>query len=888
MDDSRETTMIRTQDDVSISTVRALALATLLSTLLSTTPVATAAGLDEPAWPEPPDWLLSGDFDGDGRFDLLSAAAGGTHLYLSSGDGAGGFAPPRSRTLPGRLTALAAGEVNRRDGLADFAVAVHGDAGAALLVFDSPRGAFDARAERYALPAAASEVAFGRFDDDPWGDAAAVTGEEVILVRGRDRRLSWQDPRGPAAPAEVVRENLAPWKTAVGGTGEGSAGDRGTGDGGGAILMVDSTGDGADFIPGDGDCDTAGGVCTLRAAIEEANALGGLDTVTFAPGLVAPIVLAGPLGVSDPIFIDGTSHPGFAGSPIVEIDASGSVTSALTLGAGSDGSTVRGLVIHGAPGAGIVISASSGNTLAGNYLGTDLTGTAALGNVDGVRITGASVGNVIGGLGEGDGNLISGNSSDGVELAVEAALTDTLVRGNLIGTDASGLLALGNGEHGLYVGSPSGTFGGTTADARNVIAFNGMHGVYLRDDDNLVQGNYIGVAADGTAAGNLGSGVYFGPPGSVASTVGGTAAGAGNVISANAGDGVQLDVGVDTLVQGNYIGTDPTGLVALGNGGHGVCDGCLGGFRNTIGGTVAGAGNVISANTLDGYSTGTFDSVVQGNIVGLGADGETLLGNGGFGIRGSDTLVGGSAPLAGNLVSANGDTGIQIGTDTAVLGNRVGVTESGAAAGNGGYGVYLVGVRTAVGGTASGEANLIANNTDDGVAVAPFNALNTISGNSIFANGGLGIDLDEDGVTVNDPGDPDTGSNDLQNFPVITAANAGNGSISGTLDSAAGVHVVEVFSSFGCDAAGNGEGTVYLGSGTVTADGSGTGVPFTLTVHPSFATGDAITATATNPGGSTSEFSTCLDATLTTIAIFADGFESGDVTAWSSSVRSAR
>ena len=952
-------------------------------------------------WPVRPDWLLSGDFDADGRTDLLAAAAGGEALYLRYGAGSGSFSALSSKSLPGKLTALTVGEVNRRDGLSDLAVAIEGPGGAAVLVFESPEGAVVAEAERIGLPAAATAVFIGRFDEDQHGDLVVVSRREVMLVSGRDRRLSWQAPGG-VTPARIQRTPVAApvvasctgnfagdatlelaleaesgqlqvyswaaaddgspidplishldpgersrwlslrlpgrahdalmgwdssghrlWQMAPGGE-LSAARPRATWGPAGLDLkavatsglqsvasglvvleqgridplwvtftkglgfVVDSVGDLGDALPGDGVCEAIDGTCTLRAAIVEANAIAGLDTITFTAGVTVAILLGSPLTVTDPVILDGTSHPDFIDAPVVELDASGmGGGSALDLGAGSDGSTVRGLVIHGAPEAGIKIGGSGGNTIAGNYLGTGVAGASAMGNGDGIKIVGTAVGNVLGGLAPGDGNLISGNSSDGIDLEVSGAVTDTLVQGNRIGTDASGLLALGNAEHGIHIGSASGTFGGTTPAALNLIAFNGMHGIFLRASDNLVQGNWIGVSAAGTAAGNLGDGVNFGGgPGSGESTIGGTSAGAGNVISGNGGDGVRFAIGVDNLVQGNRIGTDPTGLIAVGNGGYGVCDGCSGGFRNTIGGVVAGAGNVISANTLAGYATGSFDSVVQGNIIGLAADGEGLLGNGGAGVAGSDTLVGGSAPLAGNLISANTGAGVTIGTDTAILGNRIGVTASGAAAGNGGFGVQVLGVRTDVGGAAVGEGNVIAFNGSDGVAVTDFGSLNTISGNSIFGNTGLGIDLDDDGVTANDSGDPDVGSNDLQNFPVLTSANAGNGAITGTLDGVAGaLHVLEVFASAGCDPSGNGEGGTYLGSGTVTTDGSGTGVAFAFAVHPIFAVGSAITATATNPGGSTSEFSACLDATLTTISIFSDGFESGDTTGWSSATR---
>ncbi|MEM7585968.1 MAG: hypothetical protein AAF560_21440 [Acidobacteriota bacterium] len=846
---------------------------------IATTPVQATSSLANHAWPIEPDWLLHGDFNADGVPDQVAAETGGTLLYLRSGDGSGDFEAATHRALPGRLTALAAGEINRRDGLIDLALALESEAGFEVWVLESPHGAFDARPERIDVATPADALRLARLDDDAYRDLEIRSGDDVMVVLGRDRRLSWQSSEPVAAPRRSSGAAAARLAAAA------PVSPRPTPKAGGAFV-VDSAGDGDDAMPGDSLCETATTTCTLRAAIDEANALGGLDTITFSASIVTAIAVGSPLIVTDPLVIDGTSHPAFAGTPVVELDASGlsgpATDTIIRLAAGSDGSTVRGLVIHSSPGNGISIIASGGNVIRGNYLGTDPSGTMALPNVNGIEISGVAPGNVIGGTADGDGNLISGNTADGIAIAIATGLTGTLVQGNFIGTAADGLADLGNGEHGIDSGSPEATIGGTAAGARNVIAFNGMHGINLGDDDTLVQGNFIGVALDGSAAGNLLDGVHFGDPGSVESTVGGAVASARNVISANGRDGIRIRVGVDILVQGNFIGLDPTGSFERGNGGFGVCDGCVGGFRNTIGGSVAGAGNVISANAMGGYATGTFDSVVQGNIIGLDVTGEIALGNGGDGVSGAE-VIGGSADGAGNLISANLGVGIRPVTDGTVLGNRIGVTESGGDAGNTGAGILAESTaRATLGGTLPGEANVIAFNGGGGVLVTSFGSLNTISGNAIFGNDGLGIDLDDDGITTNDAGDLDTGSNDLHNFPVLSVANAAARIITGTLDSNDGAtHTIEVFANASCDASDNGEGVTYLGSTTVTTI-DGEAAAFTVTGTAGFSAGDAITATATSPGGSTSEFSACLDATALEIELFSDDFESGDTSAWGS------
>jgi hypothetical protein len=191
-----------------------------------------------------------------------------------------------------------------------------------------------------------------------------------------------------------------------------------------------------------------------------------------------------------------------------------------------------------------------------------------------------------------------------------------------------------------------------------------------------VVGNFLGTDPTGsTAAGNCGSGLFVN---AASATIDGTAAAAGNVISANSNAGALL-VGASVLVQGNRIGTDATGEHALGNGGDGVL---VKGASATIGGTVAGAGNLISANSVNGIALETTGALVQGNLVGIDAANTTTLGNG-YGIA-ADTgarvaTIGGTSAAARNVVSGNVNIGIDIlGPSALVEGNYVGVDATGA------------------------------------------------------------------------------------------------------------------------------------------------------------------------------------------------------------------
>ena len=253
----------------------------------------------------------------------------------------------------------------------------------------------------------------------------------------------------------------------------------------GATLTVDSTADTADFSTADGVCDTDDGVgdgpCTLRAAIEQANFDAGADTIEFS------IAGAGPHAISPgsalptitgPVIIDGTSEPDFVSTPIVELDgtSAGAAVDGLRITAGD--STVKGLVVNSFSGAGIELATGGGNTISGNYIGTDPTGTIDLGNDEGVVIDLGDF-NTIGGTALGAGNVISGNDGHGIRISTVSA-SENEVLGNLIGTQADGISALGNSLHGVFLeGFAHGAIGGSAAGAANTIAFNGGDGVYV-------------------------------------------------------------------------------------------------------------------------------------------------------------------------------------------------------------------------------------------------------------------------------------------------------------------------------------------------------------------------------------------------------------------------
>lgn len=787
-------------------------------------------------------------------------------------------------------------------------------------------------------------------------------------------------------------------------------------------LIVNSTQDLGDESRGDDDCSTGGTVtvasglqapeCTLRAAIEEANASAAADTIVFnIPGGAGTISPGSPLpAIVQPLTIDGASQPG------TRIDGTNA-------GTGADGlltraeATVRGLRIGGFDGAGIHVASSctsmqgnvigsdapggagnrvgllleacarvggaernvvSGNrdagvrtalsapasvSITGNYVGTSAAGTEPVPNGTGIAVAG-SFGPSIG------GNTVSGNLRWGVEIA--ANVNGTSITGNRIGTDAAGQAALANGA-----AAPAGASAGGILDAGNATAIGspgagnvvsgnvakadeyGHRGaVYLAGSNTTVKGNLVGTSADGLRAlGNDGPGVF-------ASrlcrdcAIGGPSAPDRNVVSGNRGPGILTE---HATVTGNVVGLDASGAAALPNLGGGVEAKLLqlGSAAN-----VEISGNVVSGNipfgiklAADGYAN-THGHLVR-NIVGLGADGSTVLGNKGPGIwidasaalsRAGATIGDPNVAGSGNVVSGNLGDGVLVegALATAVLGGNLigtdasghcpGASASGCPFGNRGNGVAAVGIDADVPGTAvsiggpitrstwscQGWCNVIAGNWQAGVRIVrsrpvgvegnnigadsdgspgPGNGLdgvviedswqlevtgnriasnrngvvvieagaeiegavdNTIRENSFLSNSALSIDLGGNGPTANDPVDVDSGPNGLQNYPVLDRVTPGTGgtTVRGRLNTAAlGRYTIDLYTG-GLSCAGR---QVYTTEVTTDLMGDAS---FTALI-PRLEPGAGVAAIATSHdlfgyAASTSEFSRCAFPPATT------------------------
>jgi hypothetical protein len=629
--------------------------------------------------------------------------------------------------------------------------------------------------------------------------------------------------------------------------------------------------------------DTTPGEVTLRDVLTavstqapSGNAAAGTagNTVKFAigaPGSVQTIALGGGNVVaalpalSRTVFLDGWSQGGahYSGPPLVVLDGTAAGTNAdgLSFIAGSDGSTVRGLVLESFDGNAIVLNGTRRNLIAGNYLGTDASGRLDKGNSStGVYLHGGATANTVGGTAAGAANVLSANHIAGIALG-DAGTSGNVILGNLIGTNAAGTDGLGNRNFGVFIAGEStrNTVGGTAARAGNVISGNGF-GVFIHNPGtsaNLIVGNLIGTARNGLPTlGNTQAGILL-DDGASANTVGGTAAGAANLISGN-NTGVEIDLPGTSknVVLGNLIGLDRTGRTAPAYFTDGVRI-AYGATGNTIGGTGPGAANVISGGAFDvelAYD-GTSGNAVLGNLLGTDRTGKVALANFGFGVfinsGATDNTVGGASAGAGNVI-AGGEIGVEIDENfghgptsgNVVRGNFIG-TDRGRTLnlGNRGDGIVVGGAsHTTILG------NAIAFNLGYGVELLGSTATGvSILGNSIWANAVSGIELTADGPSRNEA-DPFAVPNNGQAPPVITSRTLTG--VSGTLSSVANTTFrIELFGS-----PTRGQGKTFLGAVLVTTGADG-GASFTARVAAP-PPGDFVTATATNlTTGDTSEFS---------------------------------
>jgi CSLREA domain-containing protein len=630
-------------------------------------------------------------------------------------------------------------------------------------------------------------------------------------------------------------------------------------------ITVDSTGDAPDANVGNGVCDDGSGNCTLRAAIEEANSEAGPQTISFniAPlnGTVKTISPASSLpDIDSEIHIDGFTQddavPNTADMPEpmnaeirVMIDGSSLATSeaGFQYGSTATGSSVKGLSIVNCPGSAIAIYYVSNITVSGVYLGVE---------------------------------------PDGITSGTNGADDNSATPVN------TGYNVTANNSPGIKVGGsmPEDRFISVASAGRSIQIASGS-------DNGIVQGGYIGVAADGeTAISNAGGGVgIFDSADDF--LVGGTIPGARNLVSGNTvsgATGITVDNVSGGVIQNNLVGTDWTGLVALPNS-TGINVG-TGSTDILVGGGTDAERNVVGASNIVGMHIGGADNVVSGNYVGLGADGVTDLSGGQSGVTfqlgATGNVLGGLTAGERNAITNATNANIALlgiaggastVTENQIIGNYIGTDVEGNQQAGSSVGVALVGnvAGNVIGGITPSASNLIYSSTlsIQNVSIAgvlPDSAKNAFLRNQIIGGANnIGIEQCVDtnanfacdanvGHDVNDVGDGDTGPNGLMNHPIIKKIHQVGSQITFTVDldaadSPVNQYRLEFFSNDTTDSSGYGRGENFIGA-QVLSPGEDQEVTFTLSSDTNItAKTFSSTTTAVDAGeiigfGATSEF----------------------------------
>jgi hypothetical protein len=632
---------------------------------------------------------------------------------------------------------------------------------------------------------------------------------------------------------------------------------------------------------------SASGPGSLQQAIIDANATAGADVIQFNIAGAAPFVISGmaDMPLTDAVTIDGTSQPGYSGAPLIEIrgDTDGeqidvNVSDCIISGLSfteqfkavvfwAPNSTVRDCYFGLKPDGVTQTECSFGvemessydvvgpnnvfvgsadrpldidngahhNSVIGNTFGLDASGNNSLVVPTGLLISGSD--NTIGGDDAASRNVINYR-----DYGIRIFGNRNVVKGNWIGFDKPGLRTFGFPSIGIYLQSGSDNVIGTPGAPPNLVI--GNDALWVDHAFNTtIQNNWIGFNTQGVVTMNRPSDGIYVRNGSSGTQIGGGSAGARNYVGNFNNNGIHIEDSTFTTIQGNTIGLDPiNGAQALNHLGIRI-------DRSSnllIGGSNSGEGNLISGNVAGivfaSRPSGTDQAVIKGNYIGTDATGNAARGNSDDGITISygptHITIGGPEPGAGNVISANGGFGIDIGfsfdsssatNDVLVQGNRIGIA--------------AIDGFPAMPNTAGGISNA-------------FGVRNHYTQNSIAYTGTKGI-LPK---IANDPGDSDAGANNGQNFPVLSPvlSDGTTAQVIGSLNSTANTTFTIEFFQNSVDqtsGGGPGEGAKYFGSTSVTTDGSGNAT-FDTTFPVSIALGRYVTSTATDAAGNTSCFST--------------------------------
>lgn len=683
--------------------------------------------------PRAPDFLGTGDFDGDDRLDIVTASRDGDSLHLLSGDGVGGLNQGVEIELPGNVTALAAGEINRADGLTDLAVGVVRESGPAMLVYEGPLGALRSQPETFPLPGPTSDLAIGQLDDDPALDLAVAAGNRLTLIHGRDRRLSLNErERAKVGPAKIEsrefdfsinslclgefrragraevalldddgvvrrlsRSGIGQWELGdvAGSSGFARGLARARLTAGDDLLLIDPVAREVRVMGLDSDGETvrtaalqSGGepVATLPMRL---NAHARDSLVVISRHRVNPSVMLQEAGQT---YIVNKTDDHDDGECTPDDCTLREAIVAANANPGPDQisfnlrieRSVAGVVIGQRSESAAPPRAPSPIVITHESELPEIVDSVVIDGTTQPRFAGSPLIRLRGTrlfISNKGGTTLRGLSVHFIEIRRNVDTVDpiqgNIIEGNWVGDDASDPSVSGS-DPGIFLRFCTDTIiGGPSAHARNVISGNRGNGV---DVDNatgvLIQGNYIGVDPSGNVAlPNRGEGINQ-DEAPVALRI------LDNVISGNE-RGILLDRERNGLIQGNIIGGNADGSAAIPNLRDGIQ---LRNVQITIGGTTRRARNVISGNGGNGLGLGLSGVLIQGNLIGTDASGSRSLGNSEHGIYAfaqSGLNIGGEIASAGNVISGNGKYGIELELAEAIIQNNlIGVDASGTRA----------------------------------------------------------------------------------------------------------------------------------------------------------------------------------------------------------------
>jgi hypothetical protein len=716
------------------------------------------------AAPVRPDVIGTGDFNADGHWDVVSAQLGGASLYWMPGDGHGSLGEPRTVRLPGIVTAASVGEINRADGLQDVVVAIDSDAGPRLLVFEGPAGALEHDPEIIVLPAPATSIVLGQLDDGYEMDVAVASGNNLVAVKGRDRKLSLSEDRRSQVEKPDIENRQMPFEMIALTIGRFNIED--------PIQIAALSPDGVVHVIGRDKKQSWGRIADEVSTPRLGDAMSA--NVLEVKGSMLVTARVSVSGFDDIVLTDTDSNrihiipgshqphnlastrqtaltPDSAINGVVSLDVYGAPVAMLPMRLNGDAFSDLVILKQGGESPLALSLTAPARIFTVNSSGDQVDLTPG----DGKCETAANNGQCTfrAALGEAQ----AGPGGDTINFSGVTSITLT-GGGNFIGKavtiDGGSSRVEISGGNGLYIDGGNSVVRGLVLNKLTgaAIILRGNAGNYF------IEGNYIGTDASGanTSYGSSSwSGISLGSTGSPNNTtIGGTVAAARNVISTPS-TGINVGLVSGTKIQGNYLGTDAQGTKGLGSG-SGIALGATSGALNQIiGGTAAGAGNLISCVPLNGSLCTNLDlwhngTLVQGNLIGTNISGTAAVGSKSIGIQAAaitqtpaaTMTIGGTTPTARNIISGHafnstsGGIMVAIPFPVQIQGNYIGTDISGTQAIGNSTGVYVTGGSGSggaiVGGSLDGARNVISGNSNVGVYLGTGgSSTNLVQGNYI-------------------------------------------------------------------------------------------------------------------------------------------------------------